>query len=131
MTKSISMDTNAKNRAKGKWVMIGGGPKSSPLALRPNNGKFGVKVIARHEVFDDGSKLRLKGATDRGKNIQGRPSDEMMRNHLHDSVELKSDAWNDEWLSGIKVITSIVAGKMGGSCPTYSEGSKWSCGSHG
>ncbi|MBA0625003.1 hypothetical protein Godav_010262 [Gossypium davidsonii] len=60
--------------------MIGVRPKSSQLALRPNNGKFGVKVIAGHGVFDDGSKLRL----------MGRPSDEMMGNHLHDSIELKS-----------------------------------------
>ncbi|MBA0700977.1 hypothetical protein Goari_021899 [Gossypium aridum] len=47
--------------------MIGVRPKSSPLALRPNNGKFRVKVIAGHGVFDDGSKLRLMGATDREK----------------------------------------------------------------
>ncbi|MBA0701537.1 hypothetical protein Goari_023006 [Gossypium aridum] len=69
MTKSISMDTKAKKRAKGNGVMICVGPESSSSALRPNNGKFGVKVIAGHGVIDDGSKLRLMGATNRGKNI--------------------------------------------------------------
>ncbi|MBA0677875.1 hypothetical protein Goari_019258 [Gossypium aridum] len=64
VTKSKYMDAKAKNRAKGKRVMIGVGPKSGPSALRPNNGRFGVKAIVGHGVFDDGSKLRLMGVAD-------------------------------------------------------------------
>ncbi|PPD87861.1 hypothetical protein GOBAR_DD15200 [Gossypium barbadense] len=64
VTKSKYMDAKAKNRAKGKGVMIGVGPKSGPSALRPNNGRFGVKAIVRHGFFDDGSKVGLMGASD-------------------------------------------------------------------
>ncbi|MBA0851709.1 hypothetical protein Goshw_024652 [Gossypium schwendimanii] len=51
VTKSKYMDAKAKNRAKGKGVMIGVGPKSGPSALRPNNGRFGVKAIVGMGCF--------------------------------------------------------------------------------
>ncbi|MBA0879724.1 hypothetical protein Goshw_018371, partial [Gossypium schwendimanii] len=51
--------------AKGKGLMVRTRPRYGPSALRPNNGRFGVKPN------------------------KGKPPDEVAGNQLHDSAELK------------------------------------------
>ncbi|MBA0723170.1 hypothetical protein Golax_003778, partial [Gossypium laxum] len=73
MIRSKAVENRAKQRAKGKKVMVGTGPNSVLTALRPINGRFGMKpnngqgVFSDEGVFSDGLKLDFMGTTDRGK----------------------------------------------------------------
>ncbi|PPR85446.1 hypothetical protein GOBAR_AA35245 [Gossypium barbadense] len=73
VTKNRPMVFKAKQRAKGKGVMVGTGPNSGLSLLRSNNGRFGMKANNGQGVFDDGSKLEPMGVADRRKNILIQP----------------------------------------------------------
>ncbi|MBA0694313.1 hypothetical protein Goari_004624 [Gossypium aridum] len=99
MIRSKAVENRAKQRAKGKKVMVGTGPNSVLTALRPISGRFGMKPNngqdKENEVFKFGQKsvvpeeqlLRTQTVLSRQR---GKPPDEEMGNQLQDSVELKS-----------------------------------------
>ncbi|MBA0568521.1 hypothetical protein Golob_006013, partial [Gossypium lobatum] len=102
MIRSKAVENRAKQRAKGKKVMVGTGPNSVLTALRPINGRFGMKpnngqgeklssnTDKENEVFKFGQKsvvpeeqlLRTQTVLSRQR---GKPPDEEMGNQLQDS----------------------------------------------
>ncbi|MBA0597982.1 hypothetical protein Gorai_007763, partial [Gossypium raimondii] len=57
MIRSKAVENRAKQRAKGKKVTVGTGTNSGLTALRPINGRFGMKPNKGQGVFSDGLKL--------------------------------------------------------------------------